>query len=270
MQDTFQWGYWVAKHKAQMKKIGLWLFIAIVVVIWLIFFFNLGSYFLGRSSAKIAEEDLIKLVVNFKALKPPESIQIVEKKVLSRGEGRVDVFVHLKNPNEKWLVKKYIYQLSIGGTITSPQTTFLLPGEDKFLIAANVASPTSSVELITQNIQWQKIKNLETLQKLEFATEELTYSPVFYEETSGYIFGEVKAVVLNKSVFGFSNVQVVVLVVYNNEIIGVGQTMAQDWGSGEERNFSFGWPKKFPLASELKLLVSTNIFDGNNLILPGE
>ena len=271
MQDTFEWGYWVAEHKEKIKKITTICLVALSCLIWLFFVFKIIVYVTGISSTKQAEKDLISKVLNFSAVKQPQSVSIIAEKTISRSEGKMDAYVSIENPNEKWFAESFVYQLIVAGETFSEQTSFILPGETKIFVVSNVsASASALVSLAVKDTTWKKVIEPKILDRLNFEVETLAYAPVFYEEGAAQVLGKVDAEILNKSVYGFKKVQAVCLVSYAGQVVGIGEAFIDNWLSQKSESITFTWPKKFPITSSIELFISTDVISPDNLIALGE
>lgn len=273
MQDTFAIGYWITKHKPKIQKILLGIAIASLALLYLNIMRLGWIYFRDKKTAETIYNTIQEQSINFKNIPSPENLKTVRAKSLHlSGNGdqeKIDAFLEVQNTNTRWYAQSITYQMSISGFTSDTLKTFILPEETKFFVIHNVSGNTMLTPSLTVlDVQWKKIP----LQKqdIRLSVEKAEYHPVFYEDALGYIQGEVITEIENKNIYGFREVQNIALVIFQDEIIGIGEQKVARWNSSERQTLRFGWPKKFPVSSKVQILSSTDILNPENLILPGE
>jgi len=269
-KKPFILGYWLIKSKPLLKKIAKYISIGLVVLIWINFVLQTINYLTNINRHKEVLKSLTTNYVNFDANGNPQSLIITDSAAFNRESGKFDLFARLTNPNHYWGAAVVTYQFVVGGANIPPQTTSLLPGQEKFISQSNVAINSSVVTdtvLKIINIQWQGIKIKVPEAKFDF--KDAQYLPVEFSETSDSAgnFSRLTVTAANRSIYGFKNVKITVLLKSSGQNVGLGTQNYSNFLAGEEKNLEFSWPRKFPINVQPEFRVDTDVLDTNNLIL---
>ncbi len=201
-----------------------------------------------------------------------KDVQVEWVKFLRLEDNRYDLVARISNPNPNFGLAKlnYIFKIynSTGQDIKEQRgNSFILPGQEKYLIEGNISVSESiaDIELTVEkssNEDWQKINadyRLPNIYVLNKEFKSLTNQPGV-SQASG--------VIKNDSAFDFDNIVVsIILFDSSGGIVGVNKTEAHTVLAGEERYFSALWftPINGQVAS-LEMQADTNLLSDENFI----
>lgn len=171
-----------------------------------------------------------------------KDVEVLWAKSIDRGQN-YDLVARVRNPNLYYGISSLPYQfhlLDSQGEVIFRKTskTFILPGQDKYLIDTSIEPPAKPVkaEIIFGNFQWERFKDFEEPIVIVRTKEYQLLDPAEpgFSRTSG--------VVINKSDYDFSTVGLnVVLYDGTGRVIGVNETQVNNLLSSEERYFEATW-----------------------------
>jgi hypothetical protein len=175
-----------------------------------------------------------------------ESLRVQETAIVEGTNGRYDVLVRIKNPNELFGAAQLSYTVnfldSTGSAIyQSNGVSFILPFETKSLIlqSLDVPSQPQSLQVEFDNVEWVEFRNFSEPQ-LRFVRKE--YGPI----TSGPGFGQVKGLLSNDSTIDFHAINIkIILRDEKNEVIALNTHQMNTVRSSEERDFTLQFPERF-------------------------
>jgi hypothetical protein len=168
-------------------------------------------------------------------------------------------------------------------------------------VVNNVIAPsTASIEVNIGEVTWQRIRGPQAevqfqtadlvLQAGELATDSTTTSsdttPTQEDDETfvvpetdttaantpaGEAFTQLTGMVTNASAYGFERVRIVaVLRNQSQQIVGMQQAVWSNVGSFTTIPLAMNWLRRFTFDTEPELLIYTDYWDTNNLILPGQ
>ena len=197
---------------------------------------------------------------------------ITNQQLINEGNGLYEFVAKIKNQSQIYGNPKIDYQInfynSSGQIIQSiPQTTFILPGEEKYIVKA--AIKLNPQEKITQ--AKAKITHIDTWQKLNDALFpdlvvkdkkiKIIGQPTKYAEVSGTIISRAKV--------GYQRVSINIILIGNDgRIARVNQTEMRTLMPEQERGFSIFWSKPF-INQNFRLIIepTANPFNQNNILI---
>lgn len=189
---------------------------------------------------------------------------IVEKtgSVFSGISGKYDFYARVTNPNAIFGSKSFDYNIDFldqsGNTIAQRQgSTFILPGERKYIVESNIesAEPAETRIKIT-NSNWGQFDDY---QKPGLKVVNKTYNEI----SGGTGFSEARGLLKNESPFDFGIIKIQIILKNDvDEIVALNATEIRTVNSGEERDFRVVWPNHFPgKVSDMEVQAGVNVFD---------
>lgn len=153
--------YWINTHRAGMKRLVRMAGIIFIVIIWLVFIFNVIIYVKNYSVSKNAQISMVEQSGNFNNISRPRGINILDSAILDAGEGSVDAFSLVSNPNNLFAAS-FDYSFTVAGKTTEFNSGFIMPGEEKYLVLKNIESNvlTGDPGFKISNIEWEKLQGL--------------------------------------------------------------------------------------------------------------
>lgn len=261
---------WWVSNKLQLRKAGRVALMVLAGIPWLFFIIYLVIFLsnFGRNN-RILEEMAAVQVISDNIIKP-QAITVQKPKPFETNPGMYDVFGEIVNYNENYAAS-FTYSFTVGAKTTEVKTGYIAPGESKYLSEINInvgAARITSANISVENVEWQRIVHPEELPQLDFVFQDLTYSIVELAQGGEDVQSEVTGTVVNYSAWGYDQVEVVVVIYFNDLPVAVKSATLQQFFSGAEKSLKFVWPKKYPYLSEVRAEAYTNVLDQGNLILP--
>lgn len=176
---------------------------------------------------------------------PPtfEALQVRETKILGAEDGRGDLYALVKNQNPLAGARSvnYVFELRVGTAVAAsvPGTTFILPGQEKVIVALNQSVPdkVTDLEIRFSDSDWVIVPPTfreAALVPVSRTTRELPGTPAV---------AMVKGVLANESDLDYLRVEVTAVGRdAAGEILGVGKTFLGSLLVGERREFTVSWP----------------------------
>ena len=161
--------------------------------------------------------------------------------------GEYDFYGIIDNPNSLYGSDYFDYQIKFkdeSGAILGEKTgtSFILPGEKKYIIENNVKleKTPAKIELSVLNLRWAAFQDFYEKPDLKIINK--TYGPV----TSGIGFYEAKGLLKNESAYDFATIKIkVILKDAMGKIVALNSTEMRTVRSGENRDFRAFWPGRF-------------------------
>lgn len=263
------WGYWFVTHREELKR---YLVISLIVLSVLLYGYSLYSvtrmyafeqeeYSRALSTATV---DYIDVQAIHDANRIQE-IQVLSRQIIPGTGGNVDIIARVKNPNTKWALKSFTYRFGVGTAVLDEQQAFLLPGEEKFLMALNVKAVSGGTpQLLVDNEKWQRVVLYETWAPLRmaFPVSEKSFTAARQGELSGQLpISEVSARLTNDTAYNYNQVEVQIALYSGNRVVGVNRLPLPNFRSGETRTVSALWSLTLPSVSNVEIIPTVNILN---------
>ncbi|HCP08987.1 MAG TPA: hypothetical protein DIT25_04285 [Candidatus Moranbacteria bacterium] len=199
-----------------------------------------------------------------------EDLAVLQTGFVSSGSAdNFDIYALINNPNQvlassgfgyKFIIKDFSDEV-IGDY---SGTSFILPGEKKYLLANNMSFSGSpaKVELSIINPEWVEVNELYEKPQLKVVNRN------YREITSGAGFSEASGLVKNESSLAFAKIGIVIIIKdeYDKEV-GFNSTEMRTVQAGENRAFSVQWPNRFPgNVSNMEIQPEVNVFSSEAFV----
>jgi hypothetical protein len=254
----------------------------IIIVIYLIIFSLLGTelYYIFRTKPTCSDgqqnqgEEGVDCggpcSVKCESIPKIENIRVLEKAILPASEGKYDAMAKINNPNPQFGVAQLEYSFNLldnSGAIVSQSegSSFILPGQTKYILAFNLASSVQpkNIDFKIRSFKWTKFSEYE---------EPLIqiYSKEFNLVNAGSNFATLKAKIKNQSSFDFKTITAkAVIRNERNAPVALNQTSVNDVRVNEEREVVFNWGSRFQIGSEtpsVEIETEANFFSDENFM----
>lgn len=143
----------------------------------------------------------------------------------------------IRNPSQHWAATAIAYSINIGETPLAQGTTTLLPGEEKFLVAADKTlsqsqTPSSAVNVTFTDASWIRSTAVLSLPKREIDV----LNPQFRVLSGGTpALSQIVATVKNTSVAAYPEVEVVAVLMRGQTPLAVATVLLHNLAGEEER-----------------------------------
>lgn len=238
-------GYFVAKHRVLLRRIGLGALVTIDAVLVLYSVWGWGTYAVwGFWKERAMLKDMAAQHVPYRAYRErvsPVAVEPGEARLFDSGTkaGWNDMLVSVQNPNERW-VANVTYHFEDGEEKTGSETATVLPGESTYLGVLGFAASTtvSSPALVIDDTAWQRVPTYRAPDVAAYLAARLDFEVVSTTVTRP---GTVKGVesyqiafdVTNNTIHSYWSVPFWVLLYNGNTLVGVEQATVEPFERGE-------------------------------------
>lgn len=263
------WGYWYVTHREQLQRMLVIALITLSVILYGYAFYRVIHIYAFEQeeyarSLATATQDYIDYA-GIRQLNQIQPVQVIARQIIPGTGGNVDVVARVRNPNTKWALKSFTYRFGVGTAILDEERSFLLPGEEKFLMALNVkASAAGNPQVLVDHEQWQRVIQYETWgpERLSFAISEKSFTPSRQGEISDQLqLSEVTAKLTNDTAYNYNELEVQVALYSGTRLTAVNRVTLPDVRSGESREIAARFFGSLPSVSSVELIPTVNILD---------
>ncbi|MDO8466027.1 MAG: hypothetical protein Q7S46_12380 [Gallionella sp.] len=202
-----------------------------------------------------------------------QNLEVLEVTVVSAGSGRTDILGKVRNPNSEAGATSFRYTFEIrnqeGTKVTREGVGFILPGEEKYLMALNVElTGTVTGTLALRDIIWERFTDYRGRPAINI------YQRRYSELSGGSAFSEAYGLLVNESPYDFRSIRVkVVLRDAEGRALAFNATEMRTVQASEERDFRLLWPTAFPgTVARVEMEAEADVYSSENFIrqyLPG-
>lgn len=268
-EAELKFGYWFVTHRDQLRRA---LIIALIVfsvatfgyaIFDIIRFYGFYSQEHQQSLNTLSQNYIdVGYIHEVNAIQP---LQVLSRHVLPAGDGRVDIAARVVNPNTKWALKNVAFQFSHGGSFYDSQESFVLPGEEKYLLLLNVEGPRGGTpQIFFQDQQWQRVINYQDWgpQRLNFLITNKKFLSARQSELSGQLpVSQAEAEITNATAYNYNEVEVQIALLSGSRLTGISKVALQDFSSGDKRQVVSRWTERLSAVSNVEIIPSVNIID---------
>lgn len=259
-------GLWLSKN----RKLFFRLIIGILVVISAFFFiyssYHYVVYFLtGKTTENLME--LNNLLPSRRNI--AENIIIAQPQIFKSGQN-YDIAVKISNPNDKFTAN-FNYCFNQGTENVICNTSFILPGEEKYILSLNkeLPAPSVPVEFVIENLFWQRVDAHNIPDWEKFKTERFNFSIENLHFASASESGLSERLSLNalefninnNSAFSFYEAPLNILLYNGSELVGVNRYLVTDFLADQQETVRIAWSDNLPIVSRVEVAPEINILD---------
>ncbi len=281
-QRTYRFSLWWVNNRERARRLGLGLFFAFdaALVLFAAWTF-LDGFVVSYERERLAMAEMVAYgQADIHARTRAEAardLQTGPATVLALEDGRVDVYAPLVNPNDDWWVE-FTYAFRAGDAQTEPVRTFVLPGQERPLLAFATtelgSARAATVEI--SDVTWRRVDRHLTgdyatweAERLDLRVTDAQFEPSV--PLDGRTIARVSFTVTNASAFSYYDPVFFVLLRRGTSVVGVSQTTVDSLDAGATRGISLNWFGPVPAVSTVEVVPHLNIFDLNAYKpLPGE
>lgn len=262
---AMDFGLWLAKNRRKLIRGVIGFLIAVSAFFFIFSIYNLFIY-LNDDSNDSTNNNLI-----MSPRKVTEDLQSSAPQIF-KSNGRYDLAVKLRNPNEKFSADfKYCFvraalEIACGDG-------FVLPGEEKYLLALgrDLSAGTDGVIFKITDIAWQRLDGHQVPNWTEFAGARLNFAVMNINFSSADESGLSDKIDLNnlafsiknQSPYGYYEAPLNILFYSGSELIGVNRYLLINFLAGEKRDVNLIWPGALRAAGRVEITADLNILDAD-------
>lgn len=266
-ESELHWSEWWVNHREQIRKIGIGLFVSIDVILLGVGVWGFTDWL---ALGGIQEERAIRQMTGQNYARfggvGLQEVQVGAPFVLPGGVGKVDILAPIENRNERFWAEVE-YSFSIGGVQQPPLTTFVLPGQVKYLVHLGAPSESGgSVELKIERRLWHRAGTFgaDSLQSLYDTRLDIrAENPVFIpsDPLATTPVSSAKFTLANHTAFGYYDVDLLVLLYRGDSIVGANKLRVESLLAGEDKPVELFWYQILPQVSRVEVVPDINIYD---------
>jgi hypothetical protein len=257
---------WWLEHRAKLKKIGLGIFLFIDLVAFLFAGWKfLDAYAISFDAEK---RSLVALVVSgqaelraFSQKTAPAPLALGAAGAVPSGdELNYDLYGTLTNPNSDWSAT-FHYAFKLKGGQTAEQSGFILPGEEKVLVAFKTTTARSAeVDLLLSEVEWRRLDPHVISDYESWAAEHrLTISEAAFSRQDNA--AVVSFVVKNQTAYSFWQPSFLVVLWRGGTVGGLIRLSTTEIASGQTKTLSARWFGAAPAVSKINVYPEINLLD---------
>jgi hypothetical protein len=264
---------WWVQNKSNLKKVGLIIFLIVDIALFAIAAaYLIDAYLLNYEAEGQAVEQMVangQADLNaYTQATAANDLDFEKTKVFATGDGSYDFYAILINKNTDWWAE-FTYQFSHKAGETETYSGFILPNEEKPLVALAVKSDSilTSASLLIQEVVWHRVDHHITgeyeqwlADRFQIKMSKIEYIPTV-ELGEELDLGRVTFTVKNESPFSYYSPKFYVVLMRNNTPVGINTTTLQVFESGAEHDVTVNWFGSRPNASSVDIVTEINIFD---------
>lgn len=265
-------GLWYIRHRKN-------LYIAIIVILGLI-----GSVSLGYSIYKfshyllVGQEQDAQLFRDlgseplpvFPENNPDDYLNILETSILLIKNNQADLIAKVESSHTRSVIN-FSYYFMVGGEKSEEGSSFILPGESKYVMIFNqaVTGTPSGAQLVIENIVFspidrQILAEWETYRqsRLDFVIEDKKFTPGQSSGLSEKInLGELSFTISNQGGYSYRQVPLAIVLKSGERIVSISRYYLDNFRSGETRSIRVGWPGNWPGINQIEIEPDLKILD---------
>ena len=268
---------WWIEHKEQLRRSGVVFLFVVEALFGLIGVWAFVDYFLIHyvEEGRLVESffvgaDNLHAVVQTQV---PRSLEVGEVDVLPAQEG-FDVFTLITNPNADHIARVR-YRMTYDDRESAQNTVMLLQEATVPLVEFHVAQPRPrNPRVIIDSVEWWRIDAHSIPDPLAWKQARLNVAFTDVRQDTELKIGDqivsrTLANVVNKTGFGYYDLDVYVVLKRGGSVIGVNRTVLSNLLPREERAFQLDWFGGSPAAQTIDVYPVVNLFD-ESVYLPSD
>jgi hypothetical protein len=274
-ERRYRLSLWWVQNKGAIKRIGLVVFLVVDLLLLAIAgWYFVDAYLLQRTAEETALEQMVasgQLDLNaYTQATAAKDLDFEKPKVFALGGGEYDFYATLINTNKDWWAE-FTYQFSFKNGETELQAGFILPDEEKPLVALGIESEgvLTSASLVIASVEWHRVDHHMTgeyetwfADRYQFTISDAIYTQtVELEEDGDLDVGRVTFTVKNESPFSYYSPRFYVVLLRNTTPVGVNTTTLQSIETGSEHDVTLNWFGSRPGATSVEIIPEINLFD---------
>lgn len=266
-------GYWWTTHRIKIKAI----LIIIVIVALVALYANAGwRFYVYLSGTAAYEQMLVELTTNeinyaqIKASTGPKNLVVHSTKIFaSEQSSSYNILAEVENINQRWWLKQIKYQFNVNGELTDESTSYILPGEKKYLYYFNheMSKVQATARLIIKREIWYRVKDSSLLDsqgkwyKPDFLVNDLNFVVDNFNNKQS----KVNFNLANFSPYNFWEVKLQVLLWQGQKLKDFNVVSLDKVAPGDDRSIEVMMSRDLSSGLRPEVIVSANSMDEGNL-----
>lgn len=266
-------GYWIAAHRRFLHWLSIAWWALVAVVPLALFVRTTLEWNTHRKQTDEIWRHFPLNVINVQVYAAPVDIVLKESAVVGREEGVVDLFFLLNNNNDQWAATAVPVTVMVGGTSVGTEMLSFAPQETKAIVKtqipfAGTALPSARLDIDTPHIQWKHMSTKDpSLPLVSFESSNARIESIASPQAHNPFHSSLTLMLRNKSVFGFREAHVVVLLRESSgKVAAIGSTYLVRIDSLESKELTFRWPVRLSHTLTPEVIVNVDRLDASRII----
>lgn len=267
-EKQLNWGYWFVTHKLLLRRLLVVALILLNAALLGFSGYGLVSDLLNASARAQQLQELVTGGLNpaIADAQAPQAMTSSNAQVLV-SNGKYDFVSAVKNPN-RYFSARFSYRFVTGSFATPPTVGFILPGEEKFVVALGQTADSrpSGAALEISNIVWRRIDrhtipdwSAFSNQHLNFPITDISYTPGIEIAPGKPTIGRTTFTIVNNTGYGYYDLRLLVMMYRGPALAAVNTTILPTFAPGETRSGEVTWYEDFGAISQIKVVPEIDI-----------
>ncbi len=272
--------YWIVTHKILLRNLMIMALIAIDAILIVYAVFQFGSYLFAGSPREdalviaLAKRLQISSVNRLQATAPTPLV-LGSAQTFDGGNGTVDFAAEVQNTNANWYATVHFNFTLDGDKTTDTQTTFVIPGEHKYLLALGQknTSVLTSTSLQVVDISWTRIDPHVVADIPNFIKSHATFDITGATFTPQGVISagavdtnpgnQITFSISNRTAFNFYEVPLQILLMRGGNVIGFEYITVKDFKTFETRQIDLRNYVTGMTVDDIQIIPTVDVFDNN-------
>lgn len=269
-EKELRWSYWWINNRDKVKRAALGVLIGVDA---LLLGFGLWGFTDWLLISGVGEDRAIRVMASnaygrLGGVAEAAELEIEEPMVFETPSGRVDMLSLVQNPNARYLAE-VTYRFTVGGQETPERTTWVMPGQAKYLTELGWEPEEGgggSVELRIVKRVWSRIDAHEVPDPQAYIENRFRFepsNPVFTpaEPGSTVPVSRTDFTVRNASPYGYYDVDLLVLLYRGDTPVAASTYRVNRFPAGRAEPVQLFWYQPLPQVTRTEILADVNVFD---------
>ncbi len=260
---------WLVSHRLLLKRVLMWALALTAVLLYGTTMTLAVRLFRGTARHQAMLQELTRDLIDYPTLHArtqAQPLQVGPVSVLPGGGGRADLAALVINPNQRFAAPNVQYQFSAGAKTLGAGTTFLFPGERKYVFLFGVAGNPAGASLQISELQWQRVVPSEFErwrdQKLRVLVKDIRHQRGSELGAGAGRLGAVtRFTAMNDSIYGYWDVGLYLLLMNGEQLAAAQFTRVRQMAPLSRQEVEVTWVQSLPLYTRVLVVPELNLFD---------
>lgn len=262
-------GYWWLTHRTLLIKASWVLAVLLLALLYIFLLAKVTTLVSGPGLNQWAQSlDQHFDWQTYHQQRKPKTVILGQAQVLPVSGRLYNLVAAIQNPNSDWAISKLTYRFVVNGEAQEEQTTFLNPGQDKYLLKMGLSfqGVIKTADLQVVDVAWQRLDD-KTI-TLDWQIENVKYqgpSTITVDEERLEIPARVTWQAQNLSLYNLwqTNWQIAL---YNlDRLVAINQIQVDNWQALEKKDLEAVWLSNLSNITRTEVKADINWLDKNNL-----
>ena len=266
--------YWYVTHKLQLKKLLVIFLIFLCVILYGYSIYRAAMILLVEDQGFKQDVGLLSTdLIDYSSLRQinqPKDLEILSFDTIGGQDNRYDFVASVRNPNSQWVAREVTFQLLVGGTVVAEKTSFVYPGEDKYVaFFGQEISGYNNPVLNIAKVTWRRYRDFVELAepRLKFEVADIKFDSARESGIRGDLpVSKLTFKIINNSGYSYWQVGVYMILLSGGQVVGANYTSLDQFRSNEARDVDMRWYESLPTVSQVEVLPEVDILSPSSFM----